>query len=305
MLRITTSKQSIAYAIAVATALTVVVEVVAATHVWSWFTARARIGCACGGVRSFTAIDGIAVGLTGIAAIGFVLGIAYGIRAILRTRRFVFAAVDDDSRPINGIVRAAAGGCGAFTFGLRRPTIAMCGHCADTLAPDEIAAVLGHEAHHVARRDPLRFLLLDGLAHALFFNPLLRQLVQAYRTAVEVEADTRVADQHALGRALLRMSDGGVPVAVAAFASVLRERMIRLVDPRWRLTIRLRGEAIVVAVFVAVTGVAIGVHRVPDIPSPSCRGAVVASCIRTDRVQSLYRAMSIVPASYVFSSVSE
>lgn len=83
----------------------------------------------------------------------------------------------------------------AFTVGVLAPRIYIAAELPDRLTADEVASVLAHEAAHVARRDPLRFSLLRGLACALFWIPALSRLAEDLRDESEIEADDAAASR--------------------------------------------------------------------------------------------------------------
>jgi len=229
-----------------------------AAAVAEWFTLRAArgilqrdvSGCECASAVAGGWQQWAVAALTGLFVLGWIAAAGYALLTIWRTRR---------------AVRRKSRLCGAFTFGFLRPKMAICPHCAATLSPDELFAVKTHEEHHIRRRDPLKFLILDILRVALFFVPLARTLVSFYRTAAEVEADEEVQNRAALGSALLRMTETRPSGSAASFASALTERIDRLIDPRWRLRVRISPRSFmgtaVVAIFV------LGVLFTPSAPS--------------------------------------
>lgn len=96
----------------------------------------------------------------------------------------------------------------AFTRGVLRPTVIISSGLLSQLTPEEIRAVLAHEAYHVRQRDPLRTLVVLALSRALFFVPLLQGLASAYRVEKEIEADRWAlghASASALAAAMLKM----------------------------------------------------------------------------------------------------
>src|SRR5439155_13985574 len=64
----------------------------------------------------------------------------------------------------------------AFCVGTIRPRIYVSVGALKRLSATELDAVLAHERHHQRRRDPLRLLVVEALAHGLFFLPALRPL---------------------------------------------------------------------------------------------------------------------------------
>jgi Zn-dependent protease with chaperone function len=77
----------------------------------------------------------------------------------------------------------------AFCAGYLRPSIYISSGALELLSEDELSAVLGHEEHHRAVRDPLRFAFANVLSQALFFLPALRPLGDRYREIAEQRAD--------------------------------------------------------------------------------------------------------------------
>ncbi len=81
----------------------------------------------------------------------------------------------------------------AFTSGWLRPIVYVDAGLADRLTTDELAALLAHEAAHLARRDPLRLSLLRFLAHVLFWVPALRRIADDAADEMEIAADDHAA----------------------------------------------------------------------------------------------------------------
>jgi hypothetical protein len=77
----------------------------------------------------------------------------------------------------------------AFCAGYLRPNIYVSSGALELLSEDELSAVLTHEEHHRAVRDPLRFAFAYVLTQALFFLPALRPLGDRYREIAEQRAD--------------------------------------------------------------------------------------------------------------------
>lgn len=87
-------------------------------------------------------------------------------------------------------------GPAAFTAGLWRPHVYVTNGAVETLPPDELDAVLAHEAAHVRRRDPLRRLVNRAAADALFYLPLANWWADRQIERSELTAD-RAAIDHA------------------------------------------------------------------------------------------------------------
>lgn len=105
----------------------------------------------------------------------------------------------------------------AFASGLLRPRIYVGRSVLTDLDPDELAAVLEHEAEHVRRRHPLKCWLVDLLCAATWW-PGLRAVKTQYRAQREAAADAvavaRVGDATPLLRAI-QLTDP-VPAGLAS-----------------------------------------------------------------------------------------
>ncbi len=111
-----------------------------------------------------------------------------------------------------------------FCLGLLRPKIILSAAAVSRLQPDELAAVLAHERHHLTQRDPLRQVLIAAFQQALFFLPLVRALQRRYEVAQEVAADEAAlglpGGKFALASALSKLAPADGPVGSAAFAAM-------------------------------------------------------------------------------------
>ena len=159
----------------------------------------------------------------------------------------------------------------AFCAGLCRPGIYISTGAIDTLDEDELDAVLAHEAHHAARRDPLRLLVAQALADGLFFLPVMRHLRRRYASLAELAADE--AAVAAIGRpgplasAMLAFGDldGALVVGVSA------ERVDHLMGarPRWELPASLlAGAALTVAGLAGLIGLAAHATQLAQVSIP-------------------------------------
>jgi bla regulator protein blaR1 len=77
----------------------------------------------------------------------------------------------------------------AFCAGYLRPRIYVSTGALEVLSEDELAAVMVHEDHHRAVRDPLRLACSRILCQALFFLPVLPSLRERYSDLAEERAD--------------------------------------------------------------------------------------------------------------------
>jgi Zn-dependent protease with chaperone function len=94
----------------------------------------------------------------------------------------------------------------ACCYGVLRPRVAVTAGLLAALDDAELIAVLGHERHHLRRRDPVRYLLLDIVTATAFMLPLAATLRQRAEATIELAADRAalaVAPRSALAGALL------------------------------------------------------------------------------------------------------
>lgn len=80
----------------------------------------------------------------------------------------------------------------AFCFGLLKPRICLSTGLVNVLSEQELKSVLLHEDFHRRHYDPLRTLLADSMASALFFLPAAAEWRNMFLTASELAADRYV-----------------------------------------------------------------------------------------------------------------
>ncbi len=135
----------------------------------------------------------------------------------------------------------------AFCAGLLRPRIYVSTGAVDRLSDAELQAVLAHEAHHAARRDPLRLLVAQVLSDALFFIPAMGRLRRRYAALAELAADEAalgvIGATQPLASAMLTFGE----LHAALVVGVSEERIDHLSGepPRWELPVSLLLSAIV------------------------------------------------------------
>jgi Zn-dependent protease with chaperone function len=110
----------------------------------------------------------------------------------------------------------------AFCAGYLRPSIYVSRGALELLSDDELGAVLFHEDHHRAVRDPLRFACGRVLSQALFFLPALRPLGDRYGDLAEQNADASAVEASAgekgpLASALIAF-EGAAPQGAAGIS---------------------------------------------------------------------------------------
>lgn len=126
----------------------------------------------------------------------------------------------------------------AFCMGYLNPRIYVSTGALGVLSPSELEAVIVHERHHVARRDPLKLLFGRAAAEALFFLPPLPRLLRRYSDLAELAADEAAvaqAGRQPLASALLSFSEHKKPDTVVGIAP---ERVDHLggAPARWRFS---------------------------------------------------------------------
>ena len=106
----------------------------------------------------------------------------------------------------------------AFCAGFLRPSVFVSTGTFALLGHDELRAVVAHEAHHAARRDPLRLLLAGALAAAFSVLPPLRSLRKRQAALAELAADAAavraLGDAGPLASALLAFDGSRSPAVV-------------------------------------------------------------------------------------------
>jgi Zn-dependent protease with chaperone function len=128
----------------------------------------------------------------------------------------------------------------SFVWGFGRAKLVVSTGLLTTLTPEELAAVLEHEAAHHARRDNLSKLGLTMCAHATLAVPLARRLLRWRDEQVELICDETAARSTSpldLADALVKVRRHALRVAVPALASsfvpendgAVEERVRRLV----------------------------------------------------------------------------
>lgn len=143
------------------------------------------------------------------------------------------------------------------------------------LPSEEVTAIFAHEAAHVRRRDPLRFLLLRVLARALFWVPALRAIAEDIADEAEIIADDAasvVTSPVAVASALVKLGAWKSPAASMAVVGFLRpdlldRRVRRLVGEDYRPQSRLTRGSVLVAAVVLTVSMMSGIVDVHDLPT--------------------------------------
>jgi bla regulator protein blaR1 len=149
-----------------------------------------------GGLRfTYPALNVAAAILLAFAALGaavLVVTVRATIRHLRAHRRLVRALPVVGSHADATMIETATPL--AFCAGWLRPRIFVSRAAVEQLSAAELDAVLAHERHHRARRDPLRLAVGRVLCHALFFLPVLRPLQARHGDEAELRADAAAVD---------------------------------------------------------------------------------------------------------------
>jgi hypothetical protein len=168
----------------------------------------------------------IVLALAGLGLVVLLRALRSVARQALAQRTLARSLARRRLREIGDVTVIAGDAPTAMCAGLRRPRIYVSEAALDDLAPGELEAVLAHETHHRAQRDPLRLALAQLLGDVL---PPVRRLARQHALATEIDADAAalyVADGDAapLASAMLRLAkapDGAVGIEAGRVDSLL------------------------------------------------------------------------------------
>lgn len=144
------------------------------------------------------------------------MAIGGSLRELAAARRFHRRLATQNPRPMRGALVIDDERPLAFCAGLIRPRVYISTGALALLDDTGLDAVLAHERHHAARRDPLRLATGRVLARALFFLPGLGELSQRQQALAELSADESAvnaapANRSGLAGAMLSFSDAAMP----------------------------------------------------------------------------------------------
>jgi hypothetical protein len=142
---------------------------------------------------TYPAINAAAAVLLALAALGAAVlvvmarAVAHQVRAHRRLVRTLPHATPLPGHPAVAVIEASVPM--AFCAGWLHPRVYVSTAALRVLSREELEAVLAHEQHHRALRDPLRLAIGRVLCQALFFLPVLRPLHERYGEVAELRAD--------------------------------------------------------------------------------------------------------------------
>jgi len=191
---------------------------------------------------TYPAINVAAVLLLALAALGAAVLVVTGraawrqLRAHQRLVRALPVVGPLPGYPTVAVIEAAAPL--AFCAGWLRPRVYISTEVLARLSDSELRAVLAHEQHHEALRDPLRLAISRVLCQALFFLPVLRLLHDRYADVTELTADAAALDAidgaaGPLAAAMLAVGTTGAGEVVGISPARVDSLLGR--PPAWRL----------------------------------------------------------------------
>jgi Zn-dependent protease with chaperone function len=127
----------------------------------------------------------------------------------------------------------------ALTLGLYRPRIIISTGLIHMFSEQEVQAILLHELYHCKNRDPLRMFLLTLIQDSMGYIPMMKSMVQEFRTWKELLADRfaikQMGTEYYLGNVLLKLSHTGQTKhtsAVVYFAdNAINYRIMQVLEP--------------------------------------------------------------------------
>ena len=179
-------------AIAAAALLVVVVALTVVATRLSWgLPSFAELARACQGFALAHVDTGsiLVLVLGSVSLASIVLAGRSLVRGITAARRFERELARFARPESPGVWRLDTDWPMAFCAGLHRPKVYVSRGALELLDERQRQAVVAHEAHHAARRDPLRLLIARAVSDGLFFLPVLRRLADRCAALAEVAAD--------------------------------------------------------------------------------------------------------------------
>ncbi|MFB5674839.1 M56 family metallopeptidase [Paenibacillus terreus] len=220
-------------------------------------------------------IDYVVDGLTWLVALTFVVAGWLAIRQCIATRRAFLRLQSMRNLQLTEELGERYGELGdriwvidydkpaAFTMGLLFPKIVLSSTLLAMLDQEEEAAVVYHEAYHMQHYDPLKTWLLQLCSSLLFYIPVLRHILEHYKTAREILADNeaihRTGTPAGLGSALLKLlrnPSRGTPrplmtAVCSSFAETsINYRISRILDPQQTLAPKLPWRPVMISLYV-------------------------------------------------------
>ena len=250
------------------------------------FHVAAVLTCACHLQVADVGAEGWAFIALGVIDLVIIVRAARSLVLQLRAHRAfrlrlpVTGVVDVDGEPVRVIPSRTPH---AFCAGLLRPAVyvshGLLGDCEDR----ELRAVVAHEAHHRARRDPLRLLLARVVSDAFRPLPPLATLAERHVELADLAADAaavrRLGDVQPVASALVRFDD----MHARSGGGIAPERVDHLArtTPPPSVSAWLLGAVAIGLAGLAALGIplALGRHPEPALPIALEATAIVVACM--------------------------
>jgi Zn-dependent protease with chaperone function len=163
--------------------------------------------------RRFESQSALAIGLGLVDAVVLARAVGSLVRQLRAHRRFRREFGVREVALVHGyVVRVFAGeALEAFCAGLARPAVYVSDATLRRVGETELRAILAHEAHHRARRDPLRLLLARTCSDAFRPLPPFARLADRLAAVADLAADAAavrtMGDVTPLASALVRFEE--------------------------------------------------------------------------------------------------
>lgn len=159
-----------------------------------------------------------------------------------------------------------------FCYGFIEPKICISEALVRELSQEELLAVLKHEEHHLAAREPMKIFISKIISKTLFFIPAVKLLTQKYQTLLELAADESATEGFknkaplagALEKVLRLKEDWGVKNSLGvSFFGVIDDRVNRLTNDSYEPSLKvfsLKSLGLLLVVFVLIASFYIPVY---------------------------------------------
>lgn len=203
----------------------------------------------------------LALATAGLAVVSIAIGSA--VRELTRSWRMTRRLRAVSQGTIGGAVVLPDEVPRAFCAGLVRTQIYISSGAVRRLDPAALNAVLAHERHHVARRDPARLATARVLARALYFLPVLRALARRHELLAELNADASAVGtaphaRAALARAMLVFEESGAAAGAGIGIDLARVDHLLGESPAWRFPAALCAAGVAIVLLIGALAVLAG-----------------------------------------------
>lgn len=225
--------------------------------------------------------------LLSLLAVGLVNGSVVGMRQTARALRVSRRLHDRACPPPPRLIREGnrlalgdrityvdAAGLTACCYGLVRPRVAVTSGLLTRLDDEELLAALAHERHHLRRRDPARYLLIQVLAAVAFVFPVATAVRRRIEMRMEIAADRAalaVVSRGALAGALLSVLAGAeMPITGTVGLSATEARIAHLAGTPIPPSIPVRATLVSLGVLLAIVAAVADLAAAADLVRMLC-----------------------------------